>query len=196
MTQGAVVSRSSFRDRLIGALRLNPDTYAEVASDDAATGQAAVIITVAGILVVVQSALSASSQVSDALFRSMIVVFVAVLGIIVLWLLTILYAGLLAVVATMGIRGPQTRTAFWRRLRALGFASATSAFRLLELIPTLGDVIGIAITLWTFVASIMAIWKALGETTGRAIAIIIGAWIIVALVAIPLLIVIFAVRGK
>ena len=121
MTHGAVVLRSSFRDRLIGALWLNPDTYTEVASDDTATGQGAVIITIGGILGVIQLWLNGTwSQVGAAL-PPIVVVFLAVLGIIVWWLVTILYVGLLAVIATMRIRGPQTRIAFWRLLRVFGF---------------------------------------------------------------------------
>src|SRR5215217_2538116 len=80
MTHGAVVLRSSFRDRLIGALRLNPNTYTEVASDDTATGQGAVIITIGGILGVIQLWLNGTwSQVGAAL-PPIVVVFLAVLG--------------------------------------------------------------------------------------------------------------------
>jgi len=180
MTHGAVVLRSSFRDRLIGALWLNPDTYTEVASDDTATGQGAVIITIGGILGVIQLWLNGTwSQVRAAL-PPIVVVFLAVLGIIVWWLVTILYVGLLAVIATMRIRGPQTRIAFWRLLRVFGFGGALGAvFGLLRLLPSIGGVIGVAIMLWTFVAQIIGIRKAVGVTIGRAVAIIIGAGIII-----------------
>jgi len=180
MAHGAVVLRSSFRDRLIGALRLNPNTYTEVASDDTATGQGAVIITIGGILGVIQLWLNGTwSQVGAAL-PPIVVVFLAVLGIIFWWLVTILYVGLLAVIATMRIRGPQTRMAFWRLLRAFRFGGALGAvFGLLRLLPSIGGVIGVAIMLWTFVAQIIGIRKAVGVTIGRAVAIIIGAGIII-----------------
>jgi len=195
MAHEAVVPRSSFLERLMGALRLNPDTYAEVAADREATRQAVAIITVTMVLIGMQSGLSASAQISDVRIVSIIVVFLAVLGVIFMWLAVILYVGLLSAVATMGIRGPETRTAFWRLLRAHGFAVAPGAFQVLRVIPSIGTVIGFAVTLWSCVAGIIAIRKALGVTTGRAFAILIGAGIIVALVAIPLLIMIRVVRG-
>ena len=81
-------------------------------------------------------------------------------------------------------------------IRAMGFASAPGVVRLLGMIPGLGTVALVGSTIWMIVASTIAVKQALNfESTYRAAAACIIAWIISAFVQIVLFVVLFQAFG-
>ncbi len=81
-------------------------------------------------------------------------------------------------------------------IRAMGFASAPGVARLLGMIPGLGSVALVGSTIWMIVASTIAVKQALNfESTYRAAAACIGAWIISAFLQVVLFVVLFQVFG-
>lgn len=81
-------------------------------------------------------------------------------------------------------------------IRAMGFASAPGALRILGGIPGLGIVVLVVATIWMIVASTIAVKQALNfESTYRAAAACIIGWIINAFVQLVLFVVLFQVFG-
>ena len=81
-------------------------------------------------------------------------------------------------------------------IRAMGFASAPGALRILGWIPGLGIVVLVVATIWMIVASTIAVKQALNiESTYRAAAACIFGWIINAFVQLVLFVVLFQAFG-
>ena len=81
-------------------------------------------------------------------------------------------------------------------IRAMGFASAPGALRILGGIPGLGIVVLVVATIWMIVASTVAVKQALNfESPYRAAAACIIAWIISAFVQLTLFVVLFQAFG-
>ena len=81
-------------------------------------------------------------------------------------------------------------------IRAMGFASAPGVVRLLGVIPGLGIVVLVGATIWMIVSSTIAVKQALNfESTYRAAAACIIAWIISAFVQLTLFVVFFQAFG-
>lgn len=143
---GTLVSRA------VGAAFLDVDTYEAVEADRSATGQAALVV----LMVAVSGAIGASGSGSEGMLAS---VFNAFTG----WLL---WAGVTNLVGTRLLGG----TADWGELlRTLGFAQAPGLLLFLGVIPILGGLVSVAVTLWTLVTGIVAIRQALDFGTGKAL---------------------------
>jgi hypothetical protein len=92
------LSSSSFVERVIGAIRLDPATYEEVEHDTGATWQAAVVVAAAAIF----SGVWSSGGNTQGLFGG-------VLAGVVFWAIFALFAYL---VGAYLLRGPQTSATF------------------------------------------------------------------------------------
>lgn len=117
----------------------------------------------------------------------MIVAVAVLIGLLVSVIVWPLWAALLAVIATDEFRGPEMTMAFWRLLRAQGFAMAPQMFSFLVLVPSIGPVLSLAVSLWSIVAVVIATRMALDVTTGRALGIVFRAWIVVAVGLVAIL---------
>ena len=170
-------SSSSFVDRIIGAIRLDPATYEAVEHDTDATWQAALVVAVAAIF----SGVGSSGGRTRDLFAG-------VLASLIFWAIFALFAYLVGVYL---LRGPQTSATFGEVLRALGFSYAPSLFAILGLIPGIGFLIVFIAGIWALIASVIALRQALEVSTGRAVAIAVVAF----LAMIVVLVVVVAVFG-
>ena len=178
--------RTSLGSRVLGALRLNAATYAEVAEDQTATKQAVVIVTVAASMIGASqdftetgndiAILMRSTGLALAYFAVLILALAAIA--LALW---IVHAGLLAVVSRW-IEGIAMRQAFFRLLRSLGFAWTIQCFQVVTVVPAIGPWLGIAVSLWSMVASVLAVREAIRVTNGRALLIsVVGGFAAVAI---------------
>ena len=156
-------SSSSFVDRVIGAIRLDPATYEAVEHDTDATWQAAVVVVVAAIFSGVGSTGGRTRDLLGGVVASL-----------VFWALFALFAYL---VGAYLLRGPQTSATFGEVLRALGFSYAPSLFAILGLIPGIGFLIVFIAGIWSLIASVIALRQAFEVSTGRAVAIAVVAFL-------------------
>jgi hypothetical protein len=147
-------------DRMIGAARLDVDTYDEVEADQSATGQAALVV----VIVAIASAIGSLGEGGIGIVTGL-------LSAIVGWLL---WAGITYVIGDKVFGG----TATWGELlRTLGFAQAPGVLLVLGIIPLLGGLVQAVVGIWMLVAGIIAIRQALDFSTGRAILTAIIGWI-------------------
>jgi hypothetical protein len=146
---------------MVGAARLDIDTYEEVEADTTATGQAAVVVALAGIALAIGAA------------RAGLIATVAILA----WQLIgwSIWAGITYLIGSTLFRG----TATWGELlRTLGFAQAPSILAVFAIIPGIRFILLPVLGIWTLVAGIIAIRQALDFSTGKAIITALIGWLV------------------
>ena len=164
------LSSSSFVERIIGAIRLDPGTYEEVEHDTDATWQAAVVVAAAAILTGVGSSGGRTQNLVSGVVAS-----------VVFWALFALFAYLVGVHI---LKGPQTSATFGEVLRALGFSYAPSLFAILGLIPGVGYLLVFIAGVWSLIASVIALRQSLEVSTGRAVAVAVVAFLAMVVVLV------------
>ncbi len=156
-------SSSSFVERVIGAIRLDPATYEEVEHDTDATWQAALVVAVAAVFSGVGSTGGRTGDLVGG-----------VLTAVIFWAIFALFAYLVGVYL---LKGPQTSATFGEVLRALGFSYAPSLIAILGLIPGVGFLFILIAGIWSLIASVIALRQSLEVSTGRAVAIAVVAFL-------------------
>jgi hypothetical protein len=142
----------TFGERLIGAARLDVDTYEEVEADTSATPQAALVVCMAAAAVAVGEAKTGLLAVAVGVFSEL-------LG----WLV---WSGITYLIGARVLGG----TATWGELlRTIGFAQGPGILSMLRLVPVLNGPVLHIVRLWKLVAAIVALRQALDVGTARAI---------------------------
>jgi hypothetical protein len=184
MNQSFSLSWQDFGRRVIGATRLDGETYREVSRDPTALAQAVAVILLSSlasaiVFLIDGEAPSLSVEVDWAGYpvarESNLVAALAGAILDASWGVLI-WAAQTAVVwflwnRWLGRRQPRT----WRAIAApLGFANAPLiAFALLELVPVIGSVLAGLGLLWTIVTSLVAIRASLSTGWGRALLLLV-----------------------
>ena len=151
----------SITDRMMGAATLDVATYEEVEADTTATGQAAIVVTIAA----VASAIGAAREGGPGIIGML-------LGTLIGWAL---WSGITYFIGTRLFAG----TATWGELaRTIGFAQAPGVLLVLAIVPVLGGVVRFAVSIWLLITGIVAIRQALDVTTGKAVLTAIIGWVI------------------
>lgn len=155
MAQGDLVGR------MLGAAKLDVQTYEEVEADTTATGQAAAVVAMAA----VASAIASSNAGLGALIFAPVW---QILG----WLI---WAGVTYLIGDKLFGG----TATWGELlRTLGFAQAPSLLLVFAFLPLLGGLLKIVVGIWVLIAGVIAIRQALDFSTGKAILTALIGWLV------------------
>ena len=156
---------ASFQERIIGAAKLEVQTYEEVESDQGATGQA--------MAVVVLSSLAAGlgSYGLGGLSGMVRLTLMALIG----WAI---WAVLIYLIGTKLLPEPQTRSNILEMLRTIGFASAPGLLRFVGILPLIGWLLVLLINIWLLVANIIAVRQALDyQNTARAVIVCLIGWV-------------------
>jgi len=156
-------------DRMVGAARLNAQTYEEVEADASATGQAMLVV----VLSSVGAAIGAAHHSGGG--GLLVATVASLLG----W---VAWAALMYFVGTRVLPEPQTRADLGELLRTTGFASAPGVLAALGVVPEFDVAIRLVVALWMLVAGVVAVRQALDyESTGRAIVVCGIGWVAYAL---------------
>lgn len=157
---------SQFTDRILGAAKLDAAVYEAVGRDETATGQAAAVV--------VLSALAAGiGTIAQAGFFALIM---TTIGALIGWLA---WAAIIWFVGTRLLPRPQTHANLGQLMRAMGFAMAPGLLRIFEIIPGLGGLIFLIISIWMLVTMVIAVRQSLSfNSNGRAVAVVIVGWLI------------------
>lgn len=150
---------ASLGERMIGAAKLDVDTYEEVEADTSATPQA--------MIVVLLSALAAGiGSIGDSGIKGM---FVITVGALVGWFI---WAGLTYLIGTKMLPEADTQADMGELLRTTGFSQAPGLLRVLGIIPVLGGLVSLVASLWMLAAFVIAVRQALDyKSTGRAVVV-------------------------
>jgi hypothetical protein len=157
-------------NRMLGAARLDVQTYEEVEHDTEAMPQA--------VAVVVMAAVAAGiGAIGEGGLGGLIL---GTLGALVGW---VLWAGVVYLVGTRVIPGDQTRADMGQVLRALAFAQSPGVIRVFGFIPGLGPLIFFVAAIWMLVAMVIAVRQSLdSESTGRAVGVVLIGFVIYVIV--------------
>jgi hypothetical protein len=156
---------SAYRDRLIRAMKLDPQLYEEVEADTTATRQA--------VLTVLLASLAAGvSGVSGGYLGLFVHTMVALVG----WFV---WAYLTFLIGTKLLPEPQTKSDMGELLRCTGFSAAPGLLQVFGFLPGLGGIIRFAVALWMLAAFVVAVRQALDYTsTARAIGVCLIGWLV------------------
>ncbi len=163
--------------RMLGAARLNTDTFEEVERDSGATIQALLVVILVAIASGIGGILSGDATILDGLL------FGVIRGIVgwVVWALLALLVG------TTILKTADTHADWGQVARGTGFAQTPGIFNILVFIPIAGGIILILSLIWQLAAMVVAIRQSLDYTsTWRAFFVILIA-------AIPAFIVILLI---
>ncbi len=159
---------ASFIDRMVGAAKLNVGVYEEVEADTGATGQAMGVVLLSslagGIGSVGLGAGGSGGVVAGGIG--------ALLG----W---VSWAFVTYLIGTRLLPEPQTRADVGELMRTLGFAQSPGLVRILGVIPVLGPLVLIVVSIWMLVAMVIAVRQALDYTnTLRAVGVCLVGWVL------------------
>jgi hypothetical protein len=156
--------RYSWTERMVGAAKLDANMYEEVEADTAANGQAAGVV-----------ALVAVAQAIGSIGEGTLGLVTGVVAAIVGWLI---WAGVTYLIGAKLLGG----TATWGELlRTLGFAQTPGVLSVLGIIPVVGGVVRVAVTIWILIAGVIAIRQALDVSTEKAVLTAVLGWLVLAL---------------
>ena len=170
---------TSFTNRILRAIRLNPALYEEVEADRTALGQAM------GVVILSSLAAGIGSMQRIGAGGLLMGTLSALLG----WAA---WAGIIYYIGTRLLPEPQTRADYGELLRTIGFASAPGLIRILGFLPGLMGIVFLVAGIWMLLATIIAVRQALDYTsTARAVGVCLIGW----LVQLLIMALIFAVIG-
>ena len=168
--------------RMLGAARLNIDTYEDVEKDKGATLQALLVVVIVAISAGVGGVLSGEADVGRGL------AFGAIRGVLS-WAVWALMAW---IVGTTLLKTQETEADWGQLARGTGFAQTPGLFNVLVFLPVVGTVIAVLVFFWQLACMVVAVRQSLDYTsTLRAIFVIVIALIPVVIINAIL----FAVLG-
>jgi hypothetical protein len=154
----------TFVERMVGAARLDRNTYEEVEADQGATAQAFGVVVLASV---------ASGIGTGQGLRGLVIG--TVLGLIG-WAI---WAWLIYFIGTRWLPEPDTNADAGQLLRTIGFATSPGVLRVLGIVPLLGELVFVVTAIWTLIAVVVAVRQALDyRSTGRAIGVCIIGWLV------------------
>ena len=156
---------STFSERVIGAAKLEVEIYKEVKADATATGQAMTVV-----------ALSSLAEGIGALTLGGIRPFV--IGVVTALIGWFVWVFIVYLVGTRLLPEPETGSDIAQVLRTTGFAATPGVLRVLGLVPFLRVWIAIAVTIWMFLAMLIAVRQALDYNSfERAVGVCLIGWV-------------------
>lgn len=152
-------------DRILRAIRLDSTVYREIAEDQNAMSEAAIIVVIVAVLSAFGRAIG-----SGNFFLTLIVTLLT--AILVGWLL---WAVLTYFVGTALFKG---KSDIPEMMRVLGYANAPNLLGVFGFIPCVGWIIALLGLILAFIAGFMAVREAMEFDTGSAIVTVLISWVI------------------
>ncbi|MEE2778655.1 MAG: YIP1 family protein [Acidobacteriota bacterium] len=163
---------ATFTQRMLGAAKLDVNTYEEVEADTSAMGQAMALVVLANL------AAGVGSLGEVGIVGALIASILALVG----WFM---WAGLTYLIGTKILPEPQTESDVGELLRTIGFASSPGLLRVFGFLPVVGTILNFVVGVWMLMAMVVAVRQALDyKGTGRAIGVCLIGWLVYFLVGI------------
>ncbi len=165
----------TFGDRVVGAMKLDPNAFEDVERDPTAIGQSV------GVIVLAAVAEGIGFIYYGGLTGIVRGAFSAIIGFLV-WSLIIWLVG------TKLMPEPATKADFPETFRVLGFAAAPGLATVITIIPIIGWLLLFVIWLWRIAAMVVAVRQVLDySTTGKAIVVVLIGFVINLIVTLLIL---------
>ena len=160
-------TQQSFAQRMIGAAKLDVETYEEVEHDESATSQAAIVVAIVAVCAAIGGAGGGGAGIIAGPIS-------ALAG----WLL---WSGVTYFIGTRVFKGVAT---WGELLRTLGFAQSPGVLMLLSGLGFIGGLLSAAAGIWMLIAGLIAIRQALDVGTAEALITAFLGWLSYVAVAI------------
>ena len=158
---------STFTESMIGAATLDVHTYEEVEADATATTQAMAVVVLSSLAQGIAGLTQGGGGFGFV---------TGAMGALIGWFI---WAFLVYIIGTKIIPEPQTRSNLGELLRTTGFSASPGLLRVLGVIPFLGGLIMVAVSIWMLIAMIIAVRQALDyQSTGRAVGVCLIGWVV------------------
>ncbi len=165
----------SFKDRLIGAAKLDVGVYEEVEADTTAMGQAT------GAVVLSSLAAGIGGMGRGGLGS----IIFGTIGALIGWYI---WAYITYFVGTKILPEPQTQADQGELLRTIGFSSSPGLIRVFGIIPGLTGLVYLVASIWMLIAMVVAVRQALDyQSIYRAVGVCMMGWFIQAFILFLLL---------
>jgi Yip1 domain len=169
----------TFGDRVIGAMKLEPNAFEDVERDPTAIGQAVGVIVLAAV----------SAGIGNIYWGGISGIVTTAITSLIGFLI---WSVIVWLVGTKLMPEPTTKADFPETFRVLGFSAAPGLLSFITIIPLLGYLILFVIWLWQMASMIVAVKAVLDYSTiGKAIVVVLIGFIInliiTALVLVPML---------
>ena len=166
-------------DRIVRAAKLDVNLYEEVEADKGAMSQAMGVV-------VLSSVAAGIGSIGAIGIKG--VIFGAITALIAWYI----WAYITYFVGAKILPEPQTKADHGELLRTIGFSSSPGLLRILAIIPGIGGIIFMIVSVWMLVAMVIAVRQALDyHSTLRAVGVCIIGWVIQAII----LMILFTVLG-
>lgn len=153
-------------DRMIRAVKLDPQLYEEVEADKGALGQAMAVVVLA----------SVAGGIGSGRLGGLSGILIGTVGALIAWFI---WAALTYFIGTKLLPEPTTRADVGELLRTTGFSSSPGLIRVLGLIPGLTGIVFFVSGVWMLIAMIIAVRQALDyRSTLRAVGVCIIGWVV------------------
>ena len=173
---------ASLPERMIGAMKGDARTFQEIEADPNALSQAVMVIVIAGVAALIGN-----------IFRAGVM-----WGVATLILSLVGYAFWTVMVVLIGTKllpEPTTKADFAEGFRVIGFTASPGVFNILAIIPFLGPVISILISIWMLIIGVIAVREVLDYSNiGRAILVCVIAFVIYMILYFVILVPLFMAR--
>ncbi len=155
--------------RMLGAMRMDVNTYEDVEDDRSATLQAMIVVVIVslctGVGVMLQSVISGDG--SADIVRLLFGIVMGIVG----WAL---WALVTWIVGSTVLKTPDTVADWGQLARGTGFAQAPGVFRLFVFVPVVGGLIALLSLIWQIACMIIAVRQCLDYTsTWRAFFVVL-----------------------
>ena len=152
---------ASFGERVVGAMRLDANTFEEIERDPTAIGQAVGVIALAAV----------STGIGWVWYNG-------ISGIVTQVLISLIgyavWAVLVWLIGTKVMPDPGTKADFPEAFRVIGFAASPGILGIITIIPILGWLLMILIWLWQLAAMVIAVKAVLDYSTiGKAVIVVV-----------------------
>ena len=154
-----------FLKRMIGAARLDANTYEEVEADSTSTASAILVVLIASVAAAVGTGSANLAGIAGLTLAALLswMVWIALTLVIGKWIMP----------------GPETQTNIGEILRTTGFSASPGVFRIFGVIPGIGLPIFLGVTAWMLLTFVVAIRQALDYASFKhALAVCVLGWVI------------------
>jgi Yip1 domain len=151
----------TFGDRVVGAMKLDPNAFEDVERDPTAIGQSVGVIVLAAV----------AAGIGNIYWGGLTGIVRGAIGSIIGFLV---WSLIIWLVGTKAMPEPTTKADYPETFRVLGFAAAPGLASVITIIPILGWILMFAIWAWQIAAMVIAVRQVLDySTTGKAIVVVL-----------------------
>jgi hypothetical protein len=165
----------TFGDRVVGAMKLDPNAFEDVERDTTAIGQSVGVIVLAAV----------AAGIGNIYWGGLTGIVRGAIGSLIGFLV---WSLIIWLVGTKVMAEPTTKADYPETFRVLGFAAAPGLASVITIIPIIGYLLMLAIWIWQIAAMVIAVRQVLDySTTGKAVVVVLIGFAINIVVSLLLL---------